>query len=43
MKKRSVTLALVLALAAVTGVTAPALAPSAGASVLAQPCCKGGS
>jgi len=41
MKKRSI--ALVLAVAALTGVTGAAAVPSADAAVIAQPCCKGGS
>lgn len=44
MKKRSIALTLVLAVTALTGVTGAALTPpAAGTSVLAQPCCKGGS
>lgn len=44
MKKRSIALTLVLAVAALTGGVAGAATPhAAGVSVLAQPCCKGGS
>lgn len=43
MKKRSIALTLVLAVAALTGVAGAATPAAGGTSVLAQPCCKGGS